>query len=176
MVYCNRCGIAVAEGFYCDDCQSLQPTTSAPSTDLIIPTANSNSLVYNSNFKAQVNDVLQAGASYGASRMQIEFNPNTGLVIDAEYSSERWQCPCCKKWFPNEAGYNRHRKGYPSWCSEHGQCFTSSEIHYHGMAFEHDRCFVQDCPSKYRNECGWTRGQIKDHVKKTHTYSRRAVK
>ena len=176
MVYCHRCGIGVAEALYCVECQSLQPTTSAPSTDVAILPATSNSLIYDNNFGAQLNDVLGAGASNGASSMHIEFNPYKGLGMDTVYSPDREQCQCCKDWFPNEAGYNRHRKGYPFWCSEHGQCFTSSAIHYHGMEFEHDRCFVQTCPSKYRLETGWTRGQIKEHVKKAHTYSGRAVK
>jgi hypothetical protein len=171
MVYCNRCATAIAQGYYCVQCQPASYTPTAPSTELSNPTAN-NSLVYNKDWKKQNAHAYEMSAANAVSTLHIECN---GQFIDATFSPDRKQCACCLQWFPDKAGYDWHRSIYPTWCTEHGICFPREEVHYHGVAYEHDRCFVGDCPSKYRHETGWTLKQIKEHVKKAHNYAGKAM-
>lgn len=172
MVYCNRCGDGISEGFYCIECRPSNVTTSAPSTALILPTANS---VYNNNnntWVAQVNQTPAICASNAVSALHID---HKNSVIDITFAPGRRECPVCLRWFLDEAGYDWHKEGQPFECEKHGLCLSSDNVHYHGMKYEHNRCFVGECTSQYRIETGWTPKQIKEHVKKAHKYPGKAV-
>lgn len=51
---------------------------------------------------------------------------------------------------------------------EHGTCFGERNIVLHSKDYEHTRCFISNCFSRYREEDRWDDVMIEKHVRREH--------
>ena len=91
-------------------------------------------------------------------------------TLAAEFNKDRVQCGWCQTWFPDQKRLDRHNKDFPSGCQKHERCFGHSDDVAHAMDHGHTRCFVRKCRSKFREQSGWSKDEILQHVKQKHGY------
>ncbi|KAI1083353.1 hypothetical protein F5B20DRAFT_461171 [Whalleya microplaca] len=77
-------------------------------------------------------------------------------------------CSFCNMTFDYESEKEEHCDSNNSGCSEHTECFPSSENYKHAKEEFHTRCFVPGCDTKFRDDLDWTNQEIVRHVKWAH--------
>lgn len=97
----------------------------------------------------------------------IGLDPDS-CVLTAPVNQDSVKCYVCGEWFFNESALRLHRQRFGCRCEEHGKCFASHNTYVHAQKYEHVRCFVPTCTSKYRHETHWQPAVIKAHIREAH--------
>lgn len=93
--------------------------------------------------------------------------------INVTWNTARVQCSSCNEWFADEQAKIVHRRRFPSGCAKHNKCFAAHDNVMHAKHYAHNRCFVGDCKSEYREEDGWDVKEVEKHVRDAHGLQKR---
>jgi hypothetical protein len=98
---------------------------------------------------------------------KIGLDPHSG-VLKASVNQDSVKCSICDEWFFNESAFRLHRQKFNYSCEEHGKCFADHDAYVHAQNYDHVRCFVPTCTSKYRYETHWQPAKVKAHIWEAH--------
>jgi hypothetical protein len=134
---------------------------------LVQNTANQG-LVQNTANRELIRNLLSESRFQALPRFTaISYNLSSDSLT-LSVNKDALQCEVCGVWFPNQDALDSHRRRFVMSCDEHGICSTSDRTYVHAQDFEHTRCFVPGCKSKYRFETGWPTTEVKQHIKNKH--------
>jgi hypothetical protein len=98
---------------------------------------------------------------------KIDIDTHSGN-ISVSVNQNSVKCCVCNEWFSNESTLHIHRQQFDCCCEEHGNCFASHDAYVHAQKYEHVRCFVPRCTSRYRHETHWQPATVKAHIREAH--------
>ena len=148
---------------FVDAAEDIAPSTSAPDTALqTTRKPDANSVV-----TCVLTPELDKHIINGFLLNRLSLSKDT---LAAEFNKDRVQCGWCRTWFPDQSRLDRHNTDFPSGCQKHERCFGNSDDVAHAMDHGHTRCFVRKCKSKFREQSGWSKDEILQHVKQKHGY------
>ncbi len=162
MPYCNTCGCAFrGEGIYCYmHKQSAQFQSLIPQSQF-----DQSRNTWNPSTVTQM--MRDPSLHYYCNSVVMDTRSGT---VTATMNNRREQCPWCERWFADKEMLSRHYGRSWSGCAAHKCCFHRGDNVVHAMHSAHQRCFVLDCPSRYRTLEGWSNDEIVEHVRKNHKH------
>ncbi|CAI6340844.1 unnamed protein product [Periconia digitata] len=107
-------------------------------------------------------DASSDGAGYATDLSSPSLSPSPSPPASVE---ERVQCSHCELWFSSEFEKEYHLDRNTSGCSEHKECFPSSQEYAHAKEHWHNKCFVPGCDEDWEMEDE----DVVEHVWEEHT-------